>query len=191
MDLVPKFIMANGKLVKIILHTINVARNLEWKCVDGTYVMQVSKGGVFSSSKAKIHKVPANESEALKSSLMGMFEKRRCAKFLSFVQQYDPSDPKTWNNNQDLNTVPFAALVKQFDLEPNTVDFLGHALALYTSDQFYAAPAYPTLMRISLYNNSIGMYGDSPFIYPVYGIGCIPEGFSRLSAVYGGTYMLN
>ena len=29
-DLIPKFIMASGKLVKIILHTINVARHLEW-----------------------------------------------------------------------------------------------------------------------------------------------------------------
>lgn len=34
-------------------------------------------------------------------------------------------------------------------------------------------------------------YGDSPFIYPIYGIGGIPEGFSRLSAIYGGVYMLN
>ena len=74
--------MASGKLVKIILHTINVARNLEWKCVDGSYVMQVSEGGMFSSSEAKIHKVPATETEALNSSLMGMFEKKRCAKFL-------------------------------------------------------------------------------------------------------------
>jgi Rab GDP dissociation inhibitor len=38
-DLIPKFIMAHGKLVKIILHTESVANNLEWKCVDGTYVM--------------------------------------------------------------------------------------------------------------------------------------------------------
>jgi len=39
--------------------------------------------------------------------------------------------------------------------------------------------------------NSIGRYGDSPFIYPIYGLGGIPEGFSRLCAIYGGTFMLN
>ena len=33
--------------------------------------------------------------------------------------------------------------------------------------------------------------GDSPFIYPVYGLTGIPESFSRKSAVYGGVYMLN
>jgi Rab GDP dissociation inhibitor len=38
---------------------------------------------------------------------------------------------------------------------------------------------------------SIGKYGDSPFIYPVWGLSGLAEGFSRLCALYGGTYMLN
>ena len=33
--------------------------------------------------------------------------------------------------------------------------------------------------------------GGSPFIYPIYGLAGIPEGFSRKCAVHGGTYMLN
>lgn len=39
--------------------------------------------------------------------------------------------------------------------------------------------------------DSHGRYGDSPFIYPVYGLGGIPEGFSRMCAIHGGTFMLN
>jgi len=38
-DLIPKFIMANGNLVKMLLLT-KVTRYLEWKCVDGSYVYQ-------------------------------------------------------------------------------------------------------------------------------------------------------
>ena len=38
-DLIPKFIMANGLLVKMLLHT-KVTRYLEWKCVDASYVYQ-------------------------------------------------------------------------------------------------------------------------------------------------------
>jgi Rab GDP dissociation inhibitor len=34
-------------------------------------------------------------------------------------------------------------------------------------------------------------YGGSPFIYPIYGLGGLPEGFSRLAAIHRGTYMLN
>lgn len=55
-DLIPKFIMANGNLVKILLYT-KVSLYLEWKCVDGSYVYQFRKGGLFSSDKGAIYKV--------------------------------------------------------------------------------------------------------------------------------------
>ncbi|KAJ2557198.1 Rab GDP dissociation inhibitor alpha, partial [Coemansia sp. RSA 1836] len=32
---------------------------------------------------------------------------------------------------------------------------------------------------------------DSPYIYPLYGLGDLPQAFARLSAVYAGTFMLN
>jgi len=44
---------------------------------------------------------------------------------------------------------------------------------------------------MALYMESVGKYGDSPFLYPVYGLGGLPESFSRLCAIHGGTYMLN
>ena len=64
-------------------------------------------------------------------------------------------------------------------------------MALYANDNFLDLPAYDSVKKIKLYMNSIGRYGDSPFIYPVYGLGGIPEGFSRMSAIMGGTFMLN
>ena len=75
-DLIPKFLMANGQLVKLLIHT-GVTRYLEFKSVEGSYVM--GKSG-------KISKVPADEIEALASDLMGLFEKRRFKNFLVFVQ---------------------------------------------------------------------------------------------------------
>ncbi len=74
--LIPKFLMANGQLVKLLIHT-GVTRYLEFKSVEGSYVM--GKSG-------KISKVPADEKEALASDLMGLFEKRRFKNFLVFVQ---------------------------------------------------------------------------------------------------------
>lgn len=44
---------------------------------------------------------------------------------------------------------------------------------------------------MQLYLSSQGRYGESPFLYPIYGIGGLPESFSRLCAIHGGTYMLN
>jgi Rab GDP dissociation inhibitor len=82
-------------------------------------------------------------------------------------------------------------LLKKYELEPNTIDFIGHAVALYTNEVFLDKPAIETIEKIKLYMDSIGRYGDSPFIYPIYGLGGIPEGFSRMAAVNGGTFMLN
>ena len=48
-----------------------------------------------------------------------------------------------------------------------------------------------TLRRIRLYSDSLARYGKSPYLYPLYGLGELPQGFARLSAIYGGTYMLD
>lgn len=45
----------------------------------------MKEGGFFSKGGGKIEKVPATASEAVKSDLMGLFEKRRCQKFFLFV----------------------------------------------------------------------------------------------------------
>lgn len=80
----------------------------------------------------------------------------------------------------------------KFGLEDNTRDFVGHSMALYPSDDYITrSGVVETINRIRLYVNSMARYGKSPYIYPLYGLGELPQGFARLSAIYGGTYMLN
>jgi len=178
-DLIPKFLMANGSLVKLLIHT-GVTRYLEFKSVEGSYVY---KGG-------KIAKVPVDQKEALASDLMGMFEKRRFRNFLIYVQDFQNEDPKTWKDF-DPNTQNMLALYDKFGLDKNTQDFTGHALALYRNDDYLNKPALETINRIKLYSDSLARYGKSPYLYPMYGLGELPQGFARLSAIYGGTYMLD
>ena len=188
-DLIPKFIMADGKLVKMLLHT-KVTKYLEWKCVDASYVVQHRKGGFFSSEKMAVVKVPANDSEAIKSSLMSLFEKRRVANLYKFVSNVDPNDPSTWKK-MDLKKQPMKDVFEHYGIEDSSIDFLGHAVALHHTDAFLYEPALDTILKMQLYIESQGRYGDSPFLYPIYGIGGLPEAFSRLCAIHGGTYMLN
>lgn len=178
-DLIPKFIMASGVLVKMLIHT-DVTRYLEFKSVDGSYVVV----------QGKVHKVPATDTEALKSPLMGMFEKRRCKKFFTFVQEFEESNPKT-HQGYDLQRMTMKELFTKFGLEDDTIDFIGHSLALHVNDEYLAQPALPTVDRIRLYCESLARYSKSPYIYPLYGLGELPQAFARLSAIYGGTYMLN
>jgi len=178
-DLIPKFIMACGNLVKILLHT-KVTRYLEFKSVDGSYVV---KGG-------KVLKVPATPQEALMSDLMSFFEKRRFRTFLMYVSAYDKADSKT-HANRNLETMTMRQLYGEYSLDGDTQQFTGHAMALWRDDTYLDRPAIETVEAIQLYAYSLERYGRSPYIYPVYGLGGLPEGFSRLCAINGGTFMLN
>lgn len=68
------------------------------------------------------------------TALMGMFEKRRFRKFLIYVQELDENDPSTWQG-LDPHKCCVKELYDKFSLDGGTVDFTGHALSLYLSDE--------------------------------------------------------
>ena len=193
--------MSNGELTNILVST-DVTRYLEFKQIAGSYVQQ------GSGTKATVAKVPSTAGEALKSPLMGLFEKRRAKSFLEWVGAFKDDDPASYKGRYvctrekgasdthtglDLNRCTMREVYEKFGLEASTRDFIGHSMALYQTDEYIneKGAAKETVQRIRLYVNSMARYGKSPYIYPLYGLGELPQGFARLSAIYGGTYMLN
>ena len=87
-DLVPKFLMSSGELTNILVST-DVTRYLEFKQVAGSYVQQ------GTGPKATVAKVPSDAAEALRSPLMGIFEKRRMKSFIEWVGSFDIKDTAT------------------------------------------------------------------------------------------------
>ncbi|XDG09133.1 hypothetical protein ABKA04_008748 [Annulohypoxylon sp. FPYF3050] len=184
-DLVPKLLMSSGELTNILVST-DVTRYLEFKQVAGSFVQQ------GAGTKAAVAKVPSDAAEALRSPLMGIFEKRRMKSFIEWVGTFDVNDPAT-HKGLELGSCTMKDVYDKFGLEPGTRDFVGHAMALYLNDNYLdeVGKAPETIERIRMYGNSVARYGKSPYIYPLYGLGELPQGFARLSAIYGGTYMLN
>lgn len=84
--------MSSGELTNILVST-DVTRYLEFKQVTGSYVQQ------GSGPKATVAKVPSDAGEALKSPLMGIFEKRRMKSFIEWVGTFDRKDPSTHKGN--------------------------------------------------------------------------------------------
>lgn len=105
-----------------------------------------------------------------------------------------------------------AEVYEKFGLESATQDFIGHAMALHLDDEYLKLPARGSIEKIILYVASVARYGKSPYIYPLHGLGELPQSFARwvspfmgpwvlgsntllifvrLSAIYGGTYMLD
>lgn len=79
----------------------------------------------------------------------------------------------------NLQSTPMKEIYAHFGLEPGTQDFIGHALALNLNDDYKERPAWETYEKIHLYNASLARYGKSPYIYPMYGLGDLPQAFAR------------
>ena len=78
--------MSNGELTNILVST-DVTKYLEFKQIAGSYVQQ------GQGAKATVAKVPSDAGEALRSPLMGLFEKRRARNVLEWVGAYKEDDP--------------------------------------------------------------------------------------------------
>jgi len=80
--------MSSGELTNILVST-DVTRYLEFKQVAGSFVQQ------GADAKATVAKVPSDAAEALRSPLMGLFEKRRMKSFIEWIGSFDLKDPAT------------------------------------------------------------------------------------------------
>lgn len=128
LDLVPKVIMSASNLVDLILST-SVQDQLEFVPIDCTYVQQQRKAGWLTSEGGVICKVPLTPMEALTSDLLDLLEKNRVRSFLTYVIDVKLEDKTTWGS-KDLDNMTADDLFKKYALGKNTVDFIGHAVAL-------------------------------------------------------------
>jgi GDP dissociation inhibitor len=92
------------------------------------------------------------------------------------VQDYEESNPAT-HKGLNLHTMSMAALYAHFGLDAQTVDFIGHSLALHSRDTYLDQPAAATVAKVKLYHDSLTRYDGltSPYIYPRYGLGELPQ----------------
>ena len=187
-DLIPKIMMTNSPFVKLLLIT-EVYHFIEWKNIEEVFVYQYDNGGVFSSAKGRIYKVPSTLEDISNSELMGLFEKNRCKKFYNFIQNFKE------NEGMNVNT-SFRDVIKQFGLEFNTVDFIGHAIALYSDNNFIEDKAITTIKRIKNYFNYLEpknktQFFNTPFIYPIWGLQKIYKNYERQCNLYDFKYLNN
>ncbi|KAF0990687.1 hypothetical protein HZS_3282 [Henneguya salminicola] len=177
-DLILKLIMSCDKMAKK-LTCLKVHRYMKFKEIDGSYVYR----------SGKLYKVPVTEGEVLTSSLIGFFQKLKLRSFISaFEGCLDPLKkyPDGITKNSSMEEV-----YNRYGLNKENQELVGHVLALHQNDEYLNQPCYKTLERIQLYKDSLMLHGKSPYIYPLYGLGELPQAFTRISAVFGGTYMLN
>jgi len=64
-----------------------------------------------------------------------------------YIAELDINNPSTWQK-MDIRKVSMREVFAKFGLEDNTIDFIGHAVALYPNDNYLEEPALECIKKI-------------------------------------------
>ncbi|XP_066286896.1 rab proteins geranylgeranyltransferase component A 2-like [Branchiostoma lanceolatum] len=170
-DLSPKMLFGRGSLVELLI-TSNISRYCEFKAVSR----------ILTLLNGKLEQVPCSRADVFSSKFVTVLEKRMLMKFLTFCVEYEqhPEDYQGWEEK------PFSEYLQSRQLTPNLQHFIFHAIAMATRD----ATTLKGLKSTQRFLRSLGRYGNTPFLWPLYGPGELPQCFCRMCAVFAGIYCL-
>jgi len=180
-DLTPKIFLADEGLIRIVGEN-SLSHCIEFSVIEAQYLIRKNEAVL----------IPNTKTSALKSNLFGPIQLLRLHTFMNMVRKYYEEDEREkkkalagWKNVQEM--------YEYYKISASVQTVLGHGVALYTSDEYLKEPPKEFVERLTTYFRSVakasGVFskGNSPFLYPKYGISEISQGFARLSAVKGGT----
>ncbi|KAM9333806.1 rab proteins geranylgeranyltransferase component A 1 [Pholidichthys leucotaenia] len=167
-DLVSKLIYSRGSLVDLLIKS-NVSRYAEFKNV--TRILTYRHGNV--------EQVPCSRADVFASRQLSMVEKRKLMRFLTSCME--ETEEQTAYNGQ-----PYLEFLHSQQLGDNLKHFLLHSIAMVEED----TPTEEALASTRHFLRCLGRYGNTPFLFPMYGLGEIPQCFCRMCAVFGGIYCL-
>uniref|UniRef100_G3X8N4 RAE1/2 domain-containing protein n=1 Tax=Meleagris gallopavo TaxID=9103 RepID=G3X8N4_MELGA len=171
-DLVSKLLYSRGLLIELLIKS-NVSRYAEFK--NATRILAFREG--------KVEQVPCSRADVFNSRQLAMVEKRMLMKFLTFCLEYE-QHPEEY---QDYKNSTFAQFLKTRKLTPSLQHFVLHSIAMVSENDCNTLEG---LQATRKFLQCLGRYGNTPFLFPLYGQGEIPQCFCRMCAVFGGIYCL-
>ncbi|EHB09987.1 Rab proteins geranylgeranyltransferase component A 2 [Heterocephalus glaber] len=171
-DLVSKLLYSQGSLIDLLIKS-NVSHYAEFKNV--TRILAFREG--------KVEQVPCSRADVFNSKELTMVEKRVLMKFLTFCLDYEQHP----GEYQDFQQCLFSEFLKTKKLTPNLQHFILHSIAM-TSES--SCTTLDGLKATKNFLQCLGRFGNTPFLFPLYGQGEIPQCFCRMCAVFGGIYCL-
>ncbi|KAB5549080.1 hypothetical protein PHYPO_G00063150 [Pangasianodon hypophthalmus] len=170
-DLVSKLLYSRGLLVDLLIKS-NVSRYAEFKNISC----------ILTCHNGKVEQVPCSRADVFGSKQLTVVEKRMLMKFLTFCLDFEQHQEEF----QDFAEMPFLEFLKCKNLTENLQHFILHSIAMVSQD----ASTNNGLKATQHFLRCLGRYGNTPFLFPLYGLGEIPQCFCRMCAVFGGIYCL-
>ncbi|KAM5290361.1 rab proteins geranylgeranyltransferase component A 1 isoform 2-T2 [Glossophaga mutica] len=158
-DLVSKLLYSRGLLIDLLIKS-NVSRYAEFKNI--TRILAFREG--------RVEQVPCSRADVFNSKQLTMVEKRMLMKFLTFCMEYEehPDEYKAYEE------MTFSEYLKTQKLTPNLQYFVLHSIAM-TSET--ASRTVDGLAATKNFLHCLGRYGNTPFLFPLYGQGELPQCF--------------
>ncbi|XP_054940200.1 rab proteins geranylgeranyltransferase component A 2 [Physeter macrocephalus] len=171
-DLVSKLLYSQGLLIDLLIKS-NVSRYAEFKNV--TRILAFREG--------KVEQVPCSRADIFNSKELTMVEKRMLMKFLTFCLDYEQHP----DEYQAFTQCSFSEYLKTKKLTPSLQHFVLHSIAMMSES---SCTTIEGLKATKNFLQCLGRFGNTPFLFPLYGQGEIPQCFCRMCAVFGGIYCL-
>ncbi|KAL3878640.1 hypothetical protein ACJMK2_030971 [Sinanodonta woodiana] len=172
LDLSPKVLYCAGDMVELLI-TSDIAKYCEFKTV--TRVLTLLNG--------KLEKVPCSRADVFSSKLVSMLEKRMLMKFLTFCMDYE-KQPEEY---LEYLGKPFSEFLASKKLSENIKHFVQHSISMTTDKD----TTDEGLRKTKKFLQSLSRYGNTAFLWALYGSGELPQSFCRMCAVFGGVYCLH
>ncbi|XP_061454516.1 rab proteins geranylgeranyltransferase component A 1 isoform X2 [Rhineura floridana] len=171
-DLISKLLYSRGLLIDLLIKS-NVSRYAEFKNV--TRILAFREG--------RVEQVPCSRADVFNSKQLTMVEKRMLMRFLTFCLEYE-QHPDEYQGHKDCK---FSDYLKTRKLTPNLQHFILHSIAMVSEADCCTIDGLKATQK---FLQCLGRYGNTPFLFPLYGQGEIPQCFCRMCAVFGGVYCL-
>ncbi|CAB4487673.1 rab protein geranylgeranyltransferase component A [Rhizophagus irregularis] len=178
LDIAPKIMPCRGELIELLISS-GVGRYLEFKALDKTYIY---------SDQDTFDKVPCSKEDVFTSQTVTLIDKRKLMRFLTFALDFTNS-PETFEGYEEK---PYEKFLKEkFQIDGKLLSAVLYAITLIQT-KANDVNTIQGLTYTQRYLKSLGRYGNAAFLVALYGAGSeISQGFCRISAVFGGIYMLN
>ncbi|XP_076397043.1 rab escort protein isoform X2 [Megachile rotundata] len=170
-DLAPKLLFARGELVELLISS-NIARYAEFRAV--------SRVATFMDGK--LTQVPCSRADVFANKTVSVVEKRMLMQLLTSCMEQGADSPE-FDGFRDKT---FLEYLNTKNLTPIVQHYVVQAIAMATEK----TSCRDGVNRTKHFLNSLGRYGNTPFLWPMYGSGELPQCFCRLCAVFGGVYCL-
>lgn len=176
LDLSPNIFYSRGKFIDLLISS-DVSKYCEFRMV--TQIL------TLNASSNELEKVPTSRSEVFKTDKLSMIEKRHMMKFIQACMK--DNDFKELIED-GIGSVSFREFVRGKKLSDCIGNYIMNAVAMTPDND---QTVMEGLMEMKKFLSSVGRFGDSPFLYSLYGTGELPQCFCRMAAVFGAIYHLN